>query len=367
MIAVFAILLSGYIGYTVFLKLQLPSPPILGPLTATAIANLAGWMDFAIPAWAPIFFTIGVAIGVTQNFELKFKGLLRSLLIVILYSIGVGLVAFLYLSSYGMTPQTAYFSAMPGGGADLALISMGFKGADPFRIVLYQTIRFFAVIILYPVILRWLITQKEKGSSIGKRMKGPISLADTGQVHSLISNNVRKPYKTLTAPVNDSLMCAILGLGFLFALGLKAVNFAGGNYLGGMAATILALSYFKGRLNIKPSMDRHTTTFFKVASCSIIGMQVTWDSICAFASEWPALIIMNLIIILSCLLLGWIFYRLGWGDFVTCMLETAPSGVLPMSVLAEEMKGDVVRISLFQLVRILAIVMAAPIIGPYLL
>lgn len=371
MSAVIAILLSGYAGYYVFLKLKLPSPQILGPLTLTAIANLAGWMDMALPDWAPMFFTIGVAISVTQNFDLKFKGIFRSLLIVILYSLGVGMAAFSWLSFSGMSPQTAYFSAMPGGGADLALISMGFPGADPFRVVIYQTIRFFAVVVLYPILLHWLIAQKQKGGLIGRRMKGPVSLADKESMDALaLYGGPLRPaplYKPLTAPANDSLVCGILGIGFLFALGFKAIHFAGGNYLGGMAATILVLSIMKKKFGVKPTMDRHTSTFFKVASCSIIGMQVTWDSIRAFASEWPALIIMNLIIILSCLLLGWVFYRLGWGDFVTCMLETAPSGVLPMTVLAEEMKGDVVRIALFQLVRILAIVMAAPLLGPYLL
>jgi len=369
--AVIAILLSGYAGYYVFLKLKLPSPQILGPLTLTAIANLAGWMDMAMPAWAPMFFTIGVAISVTQNFDLKFNGIFRSLFIVILYSLGVGMAAFSWLSFSGMSPQTAYFSAMPGGGADLALISMGFPGADPFRVVIYQTIRFFAVVVLYPILLRWLIAQKQKGGLIGRRMKGPVNLADKESLDALVLyGGPLRPaplYKPLTAPANDSLVCGILGIGFLFALGFKAIHFAGGNYLGGMAATILVLSVMKKKFGVKPTMDRHTSTFFKVASCSIIGMQVTWDSIRAFASEWPALIIMNLIIILSCLLLGWVFYRLGWGDFVTCMLETAPSGVLPMTVLAEEMKGDVVRIALFQLVRILAIVMAAPLLGPYLL
>ena len=51
----------------------------------------------------------------------------------------------------------------------------------------------------------------------------------------------------------------------------------------------------------------------------------------------------------------------------THLLVTAPGGVLPMSIMAEEMGADVVKVSIFQVVRIIALVLLAPVVGNFLL
>ena len=83
--------------------------------------------------------------------------------------------------------------------------------------------------------------------------------------------------------------------------------------------------------------------------------------------EWQVVLGTSGFILLSGVILGWIFYRLNRFDLVTSLLVTAPGGVLPMSIMAEEMGADVVKVSIFQVVRIIALVLLAPVVGNFLL
>ena len=378
------LLASGYAGFWLFKKLCLPSPPILGPLFFTAILNLSGLFGFAaLPRNLPMLFTVGVAISVCQDFSFNGKEGWPELITVIIYMFFVGLGAFGILAASGMDKATALFSAVPGGGTDLALIALGFAGADSFRIVLYQTIRFFLVVLCYPVLIPRLtalarrLEKKANPSPVSTVSAAPASSA-AGEaatscgvaIHAEPALAAAKPalrYRSLPPYANISLIIAIYILGLFLALLFNRLKINGGNYLGGMAAILFSSAALRRRFRVKPVMHRQAATFFKVGAMSFLGLSITWDSLSAMIREWPAVLSTSAFILLSDLILGWVFYRLGRFDLVTSLLVAAPGGVLPMSLLAEELGADVVKVSLFQVVRIIFLVLLAPVAGNLLL
>jgi membrane AbrB-like protein len=360
LISIIILMVLGYIGFYIFTRLKLPSPVILGPFCLTAAVQLAGYCNLTLPQWMPLFLTIGVAISVTQNFDFKLKGIFLDFIITLGFSLILGLVGYRLLLNYGMEAQTAYFSSLPGGGIDLALIAMSYPGADPFRIILYQTIRFFAVVIFYPVIIRHLLKQKDKGRYIAKKMTGPLFHRDDRKKPEIACKVEEVKYFNPNA--NIFLIAVTFAFGYIMANILNRINFPGANYLGGMLATIIVFLGCKIKFQTKPSMSRKAAQFFKILTCGMLGLKINGESLIALSNEWPILIIQNIITILGCLLLGWVLYRLGRGDLMTCLLETAAGGVVPMAVMSEELGGDVIKVSLFQVLRILCIVILAPLI-----
>lgn len=387
------LLASGYAGFWSFKKLRLPSPPILGPLFFTAVLNLSGLVSFSgLPGNLSMLFTIGVAISVCQDFVFTGKEGWLELGVVIVYTFLIGLAAFGILAASGMDKATALFSSVPGGGTDLALIALGFEGADSFRIVLYQTIRFFLVVLCYPVLIPRLalLSERLRRKKAGRcgAFSAPPAAASAGApaapleavrledeedgvaIEADPSKSGKGPalkYRALPAYANTSLMIAIYILGLFLALLFNRLRINGGTYLGGMAATMLSSGALRRRFRVKPAMGRKAATFFKIGAMSLLGLSITWDSLVAMGREWPVVLGTSGFILLSGVILGWIFYRLNRFDLVTSLLVTAPGGVLPMSIMAEEMGADVVKVSIFQVVRIIALVLLAPVVGNFLL
>ena len=373
MLDLFLLLALGYGGFWLFSKLGLPSPPILGPLFLVAAVHLAGLFSFdGLPPNLTVLFTVGVAISVCQDFVFTGREGWPELLAVIVYSLLVGFAAFGILAGTGMEPATALFSSVPGGGTDLALIAMGFEGADSFRVVLYQTIRFFMVVLLYPVLVPRLLSlaryldQRKTGkltvpseAGADPERKGDVLISP----EPALAEGPVKKYRSLPFYAHISLLVSIYCFGLFLAWVFNSLHINGGTYLGGMAAILIASPTLRCRFHIKPAMSRKTATFFKIGAMSLLGLSITWSSLTALVREWPAVLVTSVFIVLAGVVLGWIFYRLGRFDLVTSLLVTAPGGVLPMSIMAEEMGCDAVKVSLFQMLRIVVLVLLAPGIG----
>lgn len=361
---VIILLLFGHLGYFLFRRLNLPAPVVLGPLFFSAAYSLLSGNPVVIPEYIPMFFIVGVAISVTQNVQLNLRNALKSLLVVIFFSVVLGLIVFKMMLQFGMAPHTAYFSSMPGGGTDLALISLNFADADAFSVVLFQTIRFFLVLLVYPIILRWLLRQKGNDNFFGRRMINDLYfLGDNGESAYCTSGPV---LRRLPFPSNEALVAFVLISGLAIALILKSINFSGYSYVGGMLSTIIVGGVLKKRYKTKIIMDRTIATFFKVAACSLLGLQMRAESLMGLMEIWPALVLMNVVTIVGCLILGWFFYRMGWSDLVTAILQTAPGGSVPMAVLAQDFNGHVVCVSFFQVIRIIFIVLLATFLEPFI-
>lgn len=131
---------------------------ILGPMIATAILSLSGFITMRPPAeaiWAAQVF-IGLAVGVRYTgvtfYELRRFVLAGALLSLCLALLTVGFAEAIYLAN--LAPQLEAFMAFaPGGQAEMAVLAL-LAGADLAFIVAHHVLRIVLVITLSPIVDR---------------------------------------------------------------------------------------------------------------------------------------------------------------------------------------------------------------------
>lgn len=153
-------LAAAVIGWKGGERIGLFGASILGPLLLTAILSLTGVIEGRPPAeviWIAQFF-IGIAVGV------KYTGITGKELRVdvsagIAYAVLLAIVSLVFIEILVLAkvapPRDILLSFMPGGQAEMAVIAL-IAGADLAFIVIHHLLRIFLVILLAPIIARWM-------------------------------------------------------------------------------------------------------------------------------------------------------------------------------------------------------------------
>lgn len=148
----------GVAGGFLFSWMNLPIPWLLGPIFATAAANLAG-----LPVTCPRGgrqsgqILIGAVIGL--YFTPKVAGIVAGqlpwmvLVAVVALALG-GVGAWIHQRLSGLDTATAFFGSVPGGMAEM--MNIGDRlGAEPVALTLSQTIRVTIVVVTIPAALTY--------------------------------------------------------------------------------------------------------------------------------------------------------------------------------------------------------------------
>jgi uncharacterized protein len=288
--------LAGY----VFVGLRLPLPWMLGPLTISLIASALD-RPLERPSFLmfPMRALLGVAIGGTFTPALagKAAGTIVSLLLLAPYMALVTVAGVIFLERVAKFDRpTAFFSAAPGGLADMVIMSQD-AGANLRRVTLVQAARVLMIVFVLPFWLQFVGGQPIGGMSpraihiselllvdavlivalawvgwriaerfglVGASMVGPMLLS--GLVHGLGLTTAKVPLEILILAqivlgivigghfVGISLreFTAVLSWGLAFATllialaGLAALAISA---LTGLESTTLLLSYAPGGQN----------------------------------------------------------------------------------------------------------------------
>lgn len=151
---------AGLIGWRVAARIGLFGASILGPLILTACLSLAGLIEGRPPAemiWAAQFF-IGISVGAkytgitAQELRRDVTAGLSYALLLALISLGFVELA-LQISDHAMIEILLSF--LPGGQAEMAVIAI-VAGADVAFVVAHHMARIFIVILMAPLVARWL-------------------------------------------------------------------------------------------------------------------------------------------------------------------------------------------------------------------
>jgi membrane AbrB-like protein len=146
----------GAAGGALFAALHLPLPWMIGSLVAVAAARLAG-----LPAEASRtarnagFVTVSVALGLyfTPATAAVLIGHLPVLVVAALATIVIGGGLALLLARTGRVDMaTAWFASIPGGAADMAMLSESYGGAGA-PVAVAQLLRVVCVVVLVPNIM----------------------------------------------------------------------------------------------------------------------------------------------------------------------------------------------------------------------
>lgn len=150
-------LLLGIVGGAIFNAMSLPLPWMLGAMLFTSTAAVAG-MRIAVPTGlrGAMVVILGVMLGsafdpsILSNIE-RWAASLAGLAVYILVCIGFGIAYLRLVARYD--PTTAFFAAAPGGFNEMVLMG-GTMGGDDRTIAMSHSARVMLVVFTIPVLFQ---------------------------------------------------------------------------------------------------------------------------------------------------------------------------------------------------------------------
>ena len=247
----------GLGGALLFVYLKAPLPWMLGAMTASTIAALAG-ARISAPTVVrmPMVLIVGVMVGATFSPEIlgRFPEWWQTIVILLLLSIVLGAVCTTYLHVFsGFDLSTAYFSAMPGGLIEMVTLAEEHKG-DIRTVALVHSVRILVIVFCVPITVR-LIEGVAAGSSGALRFSVvDMSAVDllwifgTGIAGIVVGRLLRVPASYLLGPLIASAVVHAAGISefklpaeFLYLAQLVIGTSVGCRFVGVASATVFRI------------------------------------------------------------------------------------------------------------------------------
>lgn len=327
-------ILMGSLGGYAFWRLGLPLPWMMGSMMAAAIASVCGFQVASLVELRPVTLAVvGTMLGssFTASFFLDLHGLVVPLAGLFVASVTGAVIAYGLLRRFSsLSPETAYFAAMPGGIVEM--VSMAEEnGGDARTVALMHASRIFLVVLCLPFIFE-LVTGIPAARSSG----------------ALLS--------VMDLSAND----------WLWFLGVAAAGIA----LGQVAA--LPIRFMLAPMIVSMLVHVAGWTDFKLPYELIAGAQVALGiGIGArFAGINRRLVFHSLalsvvvtgILTASAVIVALAVSRLTELLFPSLLLSFAPGGLAEMGLIALAMQLDVALVSASHLARIVLVIVVASVV-----
>lgn len=333
LVGIVAGLTLGATGGAVFYWLSLPLPWMLGALFATMVASIAGAPIRGPMRLRPaIIAVIGVLLGsrFTPDVLDQAGQTVVTLAILLAYLVAVGAVVVPYYRIVGRQDWvTAYFSGMPGGLSEMVELGEA-KGADGSAIVLAHSLRIVLTIGLMAVLFRVVLAYgvPPRGAGAGLRELGAADAAlliGSAVLGAFAGKGLRLPAPTFLGPL--ILSAAVHLTGLTRSLPPAALVIAAQVALG----TILGCR-FRGI---------PTATLAKAGMLSL------------------GATVLTLVLAAGAGLMMQATVGVGLDQ---ALLALAPGGLTEMGLMALAIHADVAFVALHHIVRILAVIIGAPLV-----
>ncbi|MGH6946142.1 MAG: AbrB family transcriptional regulator [Kiloniellales bacterium] len=324
----------GTAGGWIAWQFRMPLAWMIGAMVATLVAALAGLPVRTRAGLRTLMVTIlGVMLG--SSFTPEIVGVLGdfaiSIAVLALLAVVSGGIAYSFLRRVaGYDRVTAYFSSMPGGLTEMAIVGSQ-MGGDLRVISLSHSSRILLVVLTIPFAFK-LLYGYQPGAAAAR---GP-SLLETAPLDLLV----------LTA-------CAVLGY-----LGGRLLKLPASMLLGPMVAS--AAVHLAGWSEARAPFELVNAAQV-VIGCAIgtrfagTALSLIWRTVLAGFG-------VTVILVGSALLFAEVAHLLTGVPTPSLVLAYAPGGVAEMSLIAVALGSDVALVASHHIVRILMIVMAAPLL-----
>lgn len=199
----------GAAGGAIFAWLNMPLPWMIGAMVATTSCSLGGTrMKIPIQMRSVMIAVIGVLLGASFTPEIFEKAgeWMLSLICLMLYLSLLIAVLFVYFRQVaGFDVPTAYFSATPGGLAEMVVAGAA-AGADDRVVALIHASRVLLVVLIIPFWFRITTGVIPEPSSIGPSIVDiesidMLMLATCALVGSMVGKLIRMPAWQLAGPM----------------------------------------------------------------------------------------------------------------------------------------------------------------------
>lgn len=327
---------AGLIGVAVFMVFSLPLPWLLGPITACLVAALVGIPLGGIkPLNATMRTILGVAVGSTMTPAViaTFPSMWPTLLLVPILVIVIGIVGVPYFRRLcGYDFPTAYYASMPGGLQDMIVFGEE-AGGNVRAISLIHATRVLVVVVALPFILNFVWE-----ADLTKPPGAP--LADV-------------PVRELLIMV----VCALTGWWVATRVGMF-----GASILGPLIAT--AIATVVGLLHHRPPAEAIWAAQFFIGMA--IGSKYTGITLEEVRRDLMAGFGFCLLLALLTLLFVEFIFALDLAPGMEALLAFVPGGQAELTVLALIVGADVAFVVAHHVLRIVFVILGAPIAAKYL-
>jgi membrane AbrB-like protein len=322
--------IAGAAGF-IFLQLRLPLPWMLGPLSASLImATLNRPLVRPKFLLLPMRAIIGTAIGATFTPALwgRAGGVLTSLALTLPFTALISLLGVVFLTRFAKWDRpTAFFSAAPGGLADMAIMAAD-AGASIRHVTLVQAARILTIVFLIPFWLQYVQHQP-----IGGAMPQTMHITELLVVDAVVIGIIAYAgwqIATRLGLIAASMIGPLLLSGFLHGLGLTTVK---------VPSEILILAQITIGIVIGGNFLGVTLREFVSILSWGFGFAVLLVAVSAGFSYAVAV--------------------LTGIDATTMLLAYAPGGQNEMALLALVLHLDVAIVALHQLIRVAMVIIGA--------
>lgn len=330
----FALAIGGVAGMAAN-WIGMPLPWMLGPMIATTIASLIG-LPVAGPLWLrPVVIPIiGVMLGAAINrgifSQIGDWGVALAVMVPFLAT-AAAVSIFIYRRVAGYDPVTAYFSAMPGGLNDMLILGTA-AGGDERRIALAHASRILVVITCVGLFYGFVLGARPGGSG-------------------------GRPWIAMDVlTISDWLWlgaCAVLGVPF-------------GKLLRAPAPNMLGPMLLSAALHLGEVVETAPPTLIIVMAQIVLGTVIGCRFLGATFREVGRDLGLGALSSSAMLLVAVAFAVLAAGltgsQPSQIFLAYSPGGLTEMSLLALAMGQDVAFVSVMHLLRILLVIMGAPLV-----
>ncbi len=319
----------------------LPGGWLIGPLLAALGIGLARPGHPKVPAWA--FQSAQAVIGVLLAAAFR-PGVLSLIaahwlpvLLVVAGTLGVSLGAGAALArATALDRKTAALGTLPGGASGMIALSVSL-GADTRLVALMQYTRLVLVVMTASLMARFVL---RPAGAPGAPVTLPPATLSPG------------PHPWLTDCLTALLAAAGVWFGRLLRLPAAALL---GPLILGLAAVGLGRQH--------PAWPPGVVPAAYVVVGLYVGLLFDRDAVRAAARLLPAVLLSTLLLIASCALMGWGLSRVTHADLLTGYLATTPGGMDSITVVALGSGADVSLMLGVQMARLLAIVLAGPLLA----
>jgi uncharacterized protein len=317
----------GAAGGALFAYLQLPLAWLLGALTVTTMASLAG-LRMAVPdrLRQPMIAALGLMLGTTFTPERVEAALswLPTLAALLFYVLLVGAVIWLYLRRFsGFDRATTFFAATPGGLSEMVALSAQL-GGDQRTVSLVHGTRVLFIALTIPFLASLYQEPAPRPAlDLSAIAWGPLlALAGLGPIGYGIARRVRLPAATFVGP--------LLGSAIAHGAGLLAVQPP--SLLMAVAQLVIGASVGVRFCGFGPA---------RLAAAMLLGAGAT------------------LLMLLITLAFGSALHQLTGQPLALLLLAFIPGGLVEMSLIALGLGADPAFVVTHHAVRIFLVVLIA--------
>lgn len=331
------------LGYLAARRFHISAPAILGPIAVFVILSIMG-IKLKEPGFQkPVLSLItGILLGIRMNHS--FKGIRRSVVIYIVWIMGLTFSGMFLLISLGFEKNTAFFSALPGGMAEITLMSLGYD-LDHFATVILQTSR-----MLIPMTVFSAMAAKYHKN----HTETIVFEKDRNQKKNIAAEMKHVPLPGWAVIVGGS----VFGTYVLRMLGVPLSN---------VLAPMLITGGILHRGSYQVKINKKLQTAVQMGIGGLTGLILKREEIINFPQYMIPVVALCLLVICAGLFMSKVLRRLTDWDPLTCMLCCCPAGSSPIIMIAMEYGADANIVMIFQILRMIAVLVAAPILIKFIL